>query len=201
MDGDATTCPHCGKGTDTGKGEVTGVRVRRIMRTRLDKEGRALDGNLYARHELESGLTYRGHLGGQHSWLAQPRQIWLGGRTSTCGLAAIHVADEPAGLVARTIPASPRPDGALVIRFASPAVIVDDAGRPTLDPATEILRVLGLAPAALRESRCWARPTRVVGHPDAGRAAAGTGQHMEGVVPRTWRIHHPYLLGRDRRLH
>ena len=45
-DGDVTECPHCGRGIDTGKGEVTGVRVRRIMRTRLDAQGRAVDANL-----------------------------------------------------------------------------------------------------------------------------------------------------------
>jgi CRISPR-associated protein Csx10 len=62
VDGDVTRCPHCGNGTDTGKGEVTGVRVRRVLRTKLDESGRPLDGHLYARHELGSGLTYRGHL-------------------------------------------------------------------------------------------------------------------------------------------
>ncbi len=163
IDGDITTCPHCGKGTDTGKGEVTGVRVQRILRTRLDQEGRALNGNLFARHELESGLTYRGHLAGQHPWLTQPREIWLGGRTSTCGLADIRVAGEPAGLATPTIPASSRQDGALVIRLTSPAVIVDDAGRPALDPAREILRVLGMEAEALRASTCWTRPVRVGG--------------------------------------
>lgn len=162
-DGDAATCPHCGKGTETGKGEVAGVRVRRIMRTRLDTDGRALDGNLFARHELESGLTYRGHLAGQHPWLAQPREIWLGGRTSTSGLADIRVAGEPAGPAGPAIRASPRPDGALVIRLTSPAVIVDDAGRPALDPAREVLRVLGMEAAALRASQCWTRPVRVGG--------------------------------------
>jgi CRISPR-associated protein Csx10 len=163
VDGDITTCPHCGKGTDTGKGEVTGVRVRRILRTSLDKEGRAVDGNLFARHELESGLTYRGRLAGQHPWLMQPREIWLGGRTSTCGLADIRVTSEPAGQAAPPIAGSPRPDGALVIRLSSPAVVVDDAGRATLDPAKEILRVLGMEARALRASRCWTRPVRIGG--------------------------------------
>ncbi len=44
VDGEATTCPHCGQGTDAGKGEVTGVRVRRVLRTPQDAEGRAKDG-------------------------------------------------------------------------------------------------------------------------------------------------------------
>jgi CRISPR-associated protein Csx10 len=160
VDGDAAMCPHCGKGTETGKGEVTGVRVRQILRTRLDEAGRAEDGNLYARHELESRLTYRGWLAGQHPWLAEPREVWLGGRTSTCGLADIRVAGDP-DAASHTVAASPRADGALVIKLASPAVIVDEAGRPTLDPAAEILRGLDLA--GLRGSRCWGRPARVGG--------------------------------------
>jgi CRISPR-associated protein Csx10 len=163
VDGDTTTCPHCGKGTEAGKGEVTGVRVRRIMRTRLDPDGRALDGNLFARHELESGLTYKGHLAGQHPWLTEPREVWLGGRTSTSGLADIRVAGEPAGLPAPAVRASPRLDGALIVRLTSPAVIIDDAGRPSLDPAAEILRVLGMDASAVRASQCWTRPVRVGG--------------------------------------
>jgi CRISPR-associated protein Csx10 len=163
VDGDITLCPHCRKGTETGKGEVTGVRIRRIMRTRLDPDGRAVEGNLFARHELVSGLTYRGHLAGRHPWLAEPREIWLGGRTSTSGLADIRVADEPATSPVPAVRASPRPDGALVIMLTSPAVIVDDAGRPALDPAREILRVLGIDAAALHASQCWTRPVRVGG--------------------------------------
>lgn len=163
VDGDVTACPHCGKGIDTGKGEVADVRVRRILRTRLDEQGRALDANLFARHELEPGLTYRGQVTGHHPWLAEPREIWLGGRTSTCGLADIHVADVKDELDAREIPVSPRLDGALVVRFASPAVIVDDAGRASHNPAREILRVLGMPPATLLSCRCWTRPVRVGG--------------------------------------
>jgi CRISPR-associated protein Csx10 len=163
VEGEAVTCPHCGKGTETGKGEVTGVRVRRHTRTRLDEQGRAEDGNLYARHELQAGLTYRGQIAGWHPWLAQPREIWLGGRTSTTGLAEVRVASDSSDQPAAAIPASPRSDGALVVRFTSPAVIVDDAGRPELDPAGELLRVLGIGREALQASWCWTRPARVGG--------------------------------------
>lgn len=91
VDGDAGTCPRCGNGTDTGKGEVSGVRIRRVLRTELDRDGRPVQGRLYARHELESGITYRGYLTGSHPWLRQAREIWLGGRTSTRGLATVEV--------------------------------------------------------------------------------------------------------------
>jgi len=163
VDGDAGTCPHCGNGTDTGKGEVTGVRIRRVLRTELDRDGRPVQGRLYARHELESGITYRGYLTGSHPWLQQAREIWLGGRTSTRGLATVEVTPEPDEPAAPVIPASARADGALVVRLTSPAIIVDDAGRPALDPVPEILRVLGLSRPAVEEARCWTRPIRVGG--------------------------------------
>lgn len=163
VDGDAATCPHCGNGTETGKGEVTGVRVRRVLRTELDDDGRAMDGHLYARHELESGLTYRGHLAGTHPWLEQTREIWLGGRTSTRGLATVEVAPDPGGSTPPVVAASPRADGALLIRLTSPAIIVDDAGRPSLDPVPEILRILRMPGSAIDSRQCWTRPTRVGG--------------------------------------
>ncbi|MGH3421404.1 MAG: hypothetical protein ACRDOD_17670, partial [Streptosporangiaceae bacterium] len=163
VDGHASTCPHCGNGTDTGKGEVTGVRMRRILRTELDEDGRPVDGRLYARHELESGTAYRGRLTGTHPWLQQTREIWLGGRTSTRGLATVQVAQEPDGAAAPVIPAPARADGALVVRLTSPAIIVDDAGRPTLDPLPEILRVLGMPESSVEEARCWTRPVRAGG--------------------------------------
>jgi CRISPR-associated protein Csx10 len=163
VDGGTTICPHCGIGTDTGKGEVTGVRVRRVLRTKLDESGRPLDGHLYARHELESGLTYRGHLTGTHPWLHETREIWLGGRTSTRGLATIQVVPDPDRPAAPVIPPSARADGALIVRLTSPAIIVDDAGRATFDPIPEILRGLGMPRSSVESSRCWTRPVRIGG--------------------------------------
>jgi hypothetical protein len=51
----------------------------------------------------------------------------------------------------------------LIVRLTSPAIIVDDAGRPALDPVAEILRVLGLPSSSVESSRCWTRPVRVGG--------------------------------------
>lgn len=72
---------------------------------------------------------------------------------------------EPDESAAPVIPASARADGAMVVRLTSPAIIVDDAGRPTLDPVPEILRVLGmpLSSAEKARSRCWTRPVRAGG--------------------------------------
>lgn len=163
IDGDAFVCPRCGNGTEPGKGEVTGVQVRRILRTKLDDDGRAMEGYLYARHELQAGLTYRGHLVGIHPWLQETREIWLGGRTSTRGLASFQLGPEPGGPAGTPVQPSSRPDGALVIRFTSPAIIVDDAGRPSLDPVGEILRVLDIPGSRVERARCWTRPVRVGG--------------------------------------
>jgi CRISPR-associated protein Csx10 len=160
---DTAVCPHCGGATEVGKGEVTGVQAQRILRTRLDDDGRAMDGHLYARQELAAGLTYRGHLAGTHPWLQEPKEIWLGGRTSTRGLATFGLTPEPELPGKLAVPASPRSDGALVIRLTSPAIIVDDAGRPSLDPVPEILRVLGLPENSQEVARCWTRPVRVGG--------------------------------------
>lgn len=165
VDGDSLTCPHCGNGTDTGKGEVAGVRMRRVLRTELDDAGRPIDGRLYARHELESGVTYRGRIAGTDPWLEQARDIWLGGRTSTRGLVTVSVTPESGEPATATPPASARADGALVVRLTSPAIIVDDAGRPTFNPVPEILRVLRLPASAVEVDgrRCWTRPVRVGG--------------------------------------
>jgi CRISPR-associated protein Csx10 len=160
IDADEHVCPHCGHGVETGKGQITGLRTRRVLRTELDQTGRPLAEHLFARHELQRGLTYQGQLSDHHPWLATDRTVWLGGKTSTNGRATVRVAGT---VTAPAVPASRRADGALVIRFTSPALIVDDAGRPTLDPVTEILRVLKLPPAAAGESRAWIRADLVSG--------------------------------------
>ncbi|MFF0520681.1 RAMP superfamily CRISPR-associated protein [Actinomadura nitritigenes] len=160
VDPGAHLCPHCGHGTETGKGQLQGVRVQRTLRARLDVRGVPIDGHLFARHELERGLAYRGRLVGHHPWLAHERTIWLGGKTSTNGRTTIRI--DPASV---QVPAAPsrRPDGALVVRFTGPAVIVDDAGRPTLDPVDEIARVLGLDRSSVEDRGAWIRPDRVGG--------------------------------------
>ncbi|MEU8305916.1 RAMP superfamily CRISPR-associated protein [Actinomadura sp. NPDC048955] len=160
VDPDTHLCRHCHQGVETGKGQLQGVRVRRTLRAKLDEHGVPMDGHLFARHELERGLTYRGRLVGQHPWLTQERTIWLGGKTSTNGRTTVRV-DPVSSSV--PVPASRRPDGALVIRFTGPAVVVDDAGRPSLDPADEIVRTLGLGRDAVEDSDAWIRPDRVGG--------------------------------------
>ena len=184
VDGDAGTCPHCGNGTDTGKGEVSGVRIRRVLRTELDGDGRPVQGRLYARHELESGITYRGYLTGSHPWLQEAREIWLGGRTSTRGLATVEVTPEPDEPAAPVIPALARADGALVVRLTSPAIIVDDAARPGSRSGSG-------DPAGARPAPAGGGGGAILDPPDPGRrlargqrpAQAGRTRHGTGVRP------------------
>ncbi|MBO3752844.1 hypothetical protein J5X84_42920 [Streptosporangiaceae bacterium NEAU-GS5] len=157
VDGPSLTCPQCRGGVETGKGEVTGVASRRVLRTQLGDDGCAVDGHLYARQELSHERTYHGRIIGTHPWLEEDKEIWLGGRTTTSGRTTF-----------RTVPAdgtpvgpSPRADGALVVQVTAPALIVDEIGRPSLDPATEILRILDGPTRAV--TRTWTRPQRVSG--------------------------------------
>ncbi|RAY16849.1 hypothetical protein DPM19_01395 [Actinomadura craniellae] len=108
VDPGAHLCPHCGQGVETGKGQLTGVRTQRTLRAGLDERGVPKDGYLFARHELSRGTTYRGRLVGHHPWLAEERTIWLGGKTSTNGMATVRIDTEPAPV---PVPDSPREDG------------------------------------------------------------------------------------------
>ncbi|GAB3275258.1 hypothetical protein GCM10027589_00250 [Actinocorallia lasiicapitis] len=159
VDEEAVRCPNCGGGIDAGKGEIVGVQVRRVLRAALEDDGRAKDGHLYARRELSSARTYRGTITGSHPYLDQERHLWLGGRTTTSG----HVTLRTTPAAPRAVPDSPRPDGALIVQLTGPAIVVDDVGRPSLDPVPEILRLLGLPGSALKTSRTWTRPQRVGG--------------------------------------
>jgi CRISPR-associated protein Csx10 len=156
---EAIACPHCGGGVESGKGEVSGVLSRRVLRAALGDDGRAKDGYLYARYELARERAYQGTISGTHPWLEEKRTIWIGGRTTTSGRAAFHAVS--AGHL--PVPASRHPDGALVIRLTAPAILVDDAGRPTLDPVPELLRLLELPREALKKAQRWTRPQRVGG--------------------------------------
>lgn len=176
FDGDAWLCPACERGVDTGKGQVSGLNHRRMLRTELDPSGRALAGHLFARQELSRGLRYSGSVIGAHPWLYQARDVWLGGKTSTSGLSRIAVSEvdhEPA----------PRPfrdgDRALVVRCTSPAIVVDDAGRPTMDLFGAVLHRLNRDESSLTGTpKLWVRPVRVGGW----HAASGLPKPMEVAI-------------------
>jgi CRISPR-associated protein Csx10 len=123
-------CPGCDRPLEPSKGELdtpTDARPRRVVRTSIDQDTmRAKEGELYAHAAIPAGTVLTGTLYGRDRWLEQPRELRLGGRRSVGG-AADYTATPATG--------TPPPATAeLVIRLASPAVFVDIAGRPRLDP-------------------------------------------------------------------
>jgi CRISPR-associated protein Csx10 len=193
-------CPACGGPLEPGKGQVilpADVGLDRVTRTSISPAtGKAADGELYAHGALPAGTTLTGYIHGRNSWLERPRRLRLGGRRTVSGSADYAVAPlRPAeedqlpgewpGLVGGPgqTAASPGDDGArLVIRLASPAVFVDAAGRPTLEPEP----VLDLGGAAVERS--WTRPATWSGwhaasrlpKPDEICAVAGSTYRLTG---------------------
>lgn len=162
-DGDMSQCPHCGRAAVAGKGEVSGVVPVRVVRTRLDEStGRAMDQTLRARHELPRGQVFRGRIAGWHEWLGQQREAHLGGQRSVNGHTRLSFSPQTGGF---TVRAAVSPD-TLIVRLLSPAILVDDAGRPAIALREEICRVLGLSADTdldrLR-TREWSRPVKVGG--------------------------------------
>jgi CRISPR-associated protein Csx10 len=180
-------CPACHGPLEPGKGQILlpgGIAAERITRTSINPAtAKAADGELYAHGALPAGTALTGYIYGRHTWLERPRQLRLGGRRTVGGSGDYHAVplgpaeernmpnDWP-GLAASTgsaqpagnqIPAGNRDDTRLVIRLASPAVFVDAAGRPTLEPDP----FLDLDGAAVE--RRWTRPVTWSGWHAASR--------------------------------
>ena len=159
---EAATCPACGGPMEQGKGQVllpAGTGLDRITRTSIDPAtAKAKDGELYAHAALPADTTLGGFIYGRDEWLEQPRSLRLGGRRTVGGAAdyqaalAGHRAEEPWG-------GGPF----LVIRLTGPAVFVDAAGRPRLDPDPDL--DLG----GLQVTEAWARPVTWSGWHAASR--------------------------------
>jgi CRISPR-associated protein Csx10 len=180
-------CPACLGPLEPGKGQVIlpgDVSPERITRTSIDPAtAKAADGELYAHGALPAGTVLTGYIHGRDPWLERSRRLRLGGRRTVSGSAdyqavPLHPAEQdqvpnewpglppPAGSAQPTgsLPASPGRDGTrLVIRLASPAVFVDAAGRPSLEPDP----VLDLDGATVE--RRWARPATWSGWHAASR--------------------------------
>ena len=176
-------CPACYGPLEQGKGQVllpAGTALERITRTSIDwRTAKAKDGELYAHAALPAGTTLHGYIHGRDPWLEQPRTLRLGGRRTVGGAAEYQAL--PTALPA---PADPlTADGSLVIRLVAPAVFVDAAGRPRLDPDP------GLdLDAAATGLTAWARPMTWAGWHAASRlpkpeelcAAAGSTYRIDG---------------------
>ncbi|GLI00904.1 type III-B CRISPR module-associated Cmr3 family protein [Phytohabitans aurantiacus] len=143
-------CPGCGRRMAPSKGQLTlpdEARLRRVVRTSIDpKTMRVKEGELYGHDALPAGTRLTGTVFGTDGWLLKPRTLRLGGRRSVGGAADYH-ADEA------NPPAAPSTSGTLVVRLTSPAVFVDQAGRPRLDPDPDLD-----LPAGVRLDESWTRP-------------------------------------------
>jgi CRISPR-associated protein Csx10 len=151
-----TSCPHCGGPMTAGKGTVVGLRLGEATRTQLDPDETVAAGRLFSRRHIPAGTRLRGHIVGQHPWLAAPpTTIWVGGRRSTGGRARLQLRP------ATSPPPALRRDATVVVRLEAPGIFVDAAGRPTLDPdPTELADVLGTTAVVVRS---WRRPSIVRG--------------------------------------
>lgn len=153
-------CEHCSGPLERGRGEVeflTDSPVRRRTRAALDEDETASEGMLFDRDELTpgAGRCFVGCITGGGGWLQQEHELFLGGKRSTSG-AATYVP---------SLTAEPSlPDlsgGRLVLRCLSPAIFVDESGRPTLEP--DVNRLSATLGCALRLEHKWVRRDRING--------------------------------------
>lgn len=206
-------CPACLGPLEPGKGQVIlpgDVALERITRTSVNPAtAKAADGELYAHGALPAGTVLTGYIRGRDPWLERPRRLRLGGRRTVSGSADYQAVPlEPAeedqmpnewpgldlpatsGQPAGSLPAPPGRDGArLIIRLASPAVFVDAAGRPSLEPDD----VLDLGGASVQ--RRWARPAIWSGWHAASRLPKP--DEVCAIAGSTYRITGPAEVLRD----
>lgn len=154
-------CEHCGGPLEPGRGEVefvvTGSPVRRRTRVALDKQETAREGMLYDRDEIPADpqRSFTGRITGGGDWLHQPHELFIGSKLSTRG-AADYL---PSPGQDRPVP--DKPERRLVLRLLSPAILVDECGRPTLEPNPAALQqALG---CGVRIERRWTRRERLHG--------------------------------------
>lgn len=173
----ATECSDCGQALEAAKGEPH-QRPQRLQRTRvaLTTDGVAEDEKLYRkdsldRHQLFTGWVSAGAVGAFEIDGKPLQQLWLGGGRTTGGLARITI-DHDAEPEALEV------DGAaVVLRLASSAIFVDDAGLPADIPSTaELHEVLGVNKVEVVGR--WTRWGEAAGW----HAAAGLAKPTERVV-------------------
>ncbi|MBT8225757.1 MAG: hypothetical protein HKP61_22365 [Dactylosporangium sp.] len=177
----AGSCPACGRALEPSKGALTlptDMTLHRRVRTSIEPTtGRAKDGELYATAAVPPGTTLTGTIHGVDPWLGQSRTLRLGGRRSVGGAAEYTATPAPADSL------SLNPGDPLVIRLTSPAILVDVAGRPRLDPDPE----LDLQETVAMNG-AWFRPLRWEGWHAASKlpkpaelcAAAGSTYRLTG---------------------
>jgi CRISPR-associated protein Csx10 len=184
-----TLCRACDGPLEQGKGQILlppDISMERTTRTSIDhRTARAKEHELYAHAAMPAGTTFRGLIHGRAAWLEHARPLRLGGRRTVGGSADYRA--EPAGQPSGGQPLTDA--GTLVIRLASPAIFVDEAGRPVTAPGP--LDLDGATP-----DRSWARPVTWAGWHAASRlpkpeetcAVAGSTYQLSGPADQLRRL-------------
>lgn len=148
VDGDLATCPVCKGQLEFSKGELrppaSGRSVRRAdLHVAIDADGVAEDGKLFEQQVIDPSVVsqFRGHLVGEAKLLetlAEYDTIEIGAARSTHGAARvkIEVGKE------ESFPTLDVSDKTLILRLASPAILVNRLGRATVNPKVELERLL-----------------------------------------------------------
>ncbi|MBA2324542.1 MAG: hypothetical protein H0V92_11210 [Pseudonocardiales bacterium] len=167
-------CPVCDQPLRRGAGELRTVRDGALVdpvatvedtHVAIDQHDRAQTGDLFTRRRIAKAQVFQGWLSGPADDLeavcALGPTVWLGGRRSTSGQAA--VTHEPR----RPTPGPERlGDSTVILRLASPGLFVDEFAAPSSEPSSpELEAVLGKGAAITRR---WVRWTQVAGWHAAG---------------------------------
>jgi CRISPR-associated protein Csx10 len=146
-------CCKCGGAVARGKGKLHSVpRSLRTQRTRTAVDSRtnsALQSALFSRELLAEGGVFQGTIRGFENlpsplkeqieeWLKGISTVRIGGASSVMGRAGIKIWDVDGSQ--QPSPGKIRKDGLRVLRFNSPAILLDDAGRPTANIQDEVSR-------------------------------------------------------------
>ncbi len=138
---------------ERASGEPTWHLVRAVTSTAIEPGTlHVAESQLYSRQTLPAGTVFTGHLvapDGLDATLTGLTRAYVGGKSSVMGEVEVRITscDRPA-----------LPDGEWGLVTRTPTILVDEAGRPTLDP-TYALRLAGYT----GELRHWGRRTQIEG--------------------------------------
>lgn len=166
-------CPRCGQAWEPVRGLEDRPEVHRHTSVHVDHGDQAVEGQLFHREAMSKGQSLVGLVSGDErllNELAYVTSVFIGGRKTTHGLATATIRP-----TAGRLNGEYAQDG-FVIRLASPAVFVDDAGRPSLTP--NLGELAAFLEAQVVVQRYWARWDHVGGW----HAASGLPKPTEVVA-------------------
>lgn len=170
-------CPTCDQEWVPSRGIPTADTppVDRRTGVQIGRNDIAVDQQLFARESIRHGTRLTADVtsdqDGLLAALVDLGRIQIGGRRSSYGLATPQWEHTATPLGAQV-----RQDGRVVVRLMSPAVFVDDTGRPSAAPsATELTEIFG---AATTVEQQWTRWDQVGGW----HMASQLPKHTETVV-------------------